>query len=153
MCEHLSLKLYDCVHCLEATMHDCTLELIFFTVLQHYQDEYICSLNFLNFFYFFIKKIKNFQKIHNSFIYKQWSYLEVQILFILVLCDVINKQYIDLCILRFFLIFNKKILGTCVIFIDFLNVVFNFSIYGLMIIDWNNFNNLVFYKIFLEIYS
>src|SRR6202012_4126412 len=133
---------YDCVHFLQATKHDFTLELIFFIVLQHYQDEYICSLNFLNFFYFFIKKFFLFI-----------IPLEVQILFILVLCDIINKQYIDLCILRFFLIFNKKILGTCVIFIDFLNVVFNFSIYGLMIIDWNNFNNLVFYKIFLEIYS
>ena len=44
------------------------------------------------------------------------------------------------------------VFGTCVNFNDFLNVVFNFSIYGLMIIDWNNFNNLVFYKIFLEIY-
>src|ERR1700761_2758268 len=44
------------------------------------------------------------------------------------------------------------VFGTCVNFNDFLNVVFNFSIYGLMIIDWNNFNNLVFYKVFLEIY-
>ena len=34
----------------------------------------------------------------------------------------------------------------------FLNVVLNFPIYGLMIIDWNNLTDLVFDQTFLEIY-
>ena len=89
--------------------------IIYTKVLKHCQDEYICILNKMIFFNFFEKKIKNFWKVHIFFIYKHWSYQKVQILFIPVLCDVFNKQYIDLWILRFFLIFNKKIFGTNVV--------------------------------------
>ena len=103
----------------------------------------------MNFFIFFKKKIQKFLK--NSYI----LYLQVLIISkgpkLVYSCSLwCYKQTIYWFVnFKIFSDFSQKdSWNLC----RFLNVVLNFPIYGLMIIDWNNLTDLVFDQTFLEIY-